>query len=612
MGASQMWEIDWSGNHPDWNSKLSNIKLSKVKVEAIDNIYLSHWREHCVECAVPECYKTCLLYVPRDDQKCARFRYGIDPNSEYKGHYNYGADITFRRWGKLEASLKYGMISMTMSKLLARLDELVLSGLNPIATLIKPINPKRYLNDGYTMLRHIALRLLTRRLYTRKVEVDEFLIEAWNSSEEEFSIIVECHHQKKLTYRTSLILKPGQNLYIIPFQQMNLDLCSRSGSISVLPDNDAEVRIIFTWLDFIKRGKTTTSETVFPESVTKIKCVVWDLDNTLWQGILVEDGPEAIVPDESAIKLIYEFDKHGIIQSISSKNDYNLAWKVIERLGLKDYFIYPAINWDSKSENIKLIAKELNISLDTFALIDDSAFERNEVSYQFPQIRTYSENDLSSILERPEFDLPVTEASSQRRKSYLAEAKRKRIVKAYGNNYEKFLETCKMEAILFTPKENKDINRCLELLQRSNQLNLSTYRYERNEFIQLLNNPEILCVATMCKDRFGNYGTVGFASIKFSYEIPRILDFIISCRVAKKKLENAWFLWLINKLNKDGFKKVHARFIPTERNGVLRNVLDEVGFKEIEQIEDQQILELNFENTPPAATIVKIIDQGIN
>ena len=117
----------------------------------------------------------------------------------------------------------------------------------------------------------------------------------------------------------------------------------------------------------------------------KVKCVAWDLDNTLWEGILVESDPSRIYIKSDVIRLIKSFDVRGIIQTIVSKNDHDLALKVLKQNKISDYFIYPAINWGQKSKNLSTIAKNINIDLNTFALIDDSEFERFEVKNSLPQ-----------------------------------------------------------------------------------------------------------------------------------------------------------------------------------------------------------------------------------
>lgn len=112
----------------------------------------------------------------------------------------------------------------------------------------------------------------------------------------------------------------------------------------------------------------------------KIKCVVWDLDNTVWNGVLIEDAK--VTPRDGIKEIIETLDERGILQSIASKNDAGCALAKLRELGLDEYFIYPQINWGNKSSSVKEIAKSINIGIDTLALIDDQAFERDEVSFE--------------------------------------------------------------------------------------------------------------------------------------------------------------------------------------------------------------------------------------
>ncbi len=618
-----IWEIDFSRKPANRDQGMQEDARSGISLSDIESVYLLHWREHCLECAIPQCYRTCPLYIPRVDRKCARFQYGIFPNPHYSGLYDFGADIHFRRWGKIGSTLRAGTISIRMLRILERINRILVKYLvNPVSSFLQPVNHRRRLNGALVFGRERLFHIIGKNSSAESLRFDEFLIEAWNPSGEEFNLFLEVE-QGPIVFRESYPIKPGANLHQIPFEKMNLDLSKRKGGIQLYPENDAEVRIIFTWMGFVRYRKKpasvsiegwprSKSETSIPAPAAKVKCVVWDLDDTLWDGILIEDGPEKLRPRSEAIQLVKDLDERGIVQSIASKNDYEPAWKVIQDMGLEDYFLCPAIHWGPKSESLKRVATELNINVDTLALIDDSAFERGEVTSQLPQIRVFQDTEIPNLLKLSEFDVPITETSRTRRLSYLTEAKRKRIAASHGANYLEFLKECMLEAEIFIPRKEKEIARCLELLQRSNQLNLSTHRYDSEEFRGLLGNEKTMKIATRCKDRFGNYGIIGFSSIIFEDGRAVMKDFVQSCRVAQKKLENAWFKWMENRLTVLGYEKLHTTFIPTDRNHVLLEVLIEVGFQEVSKKGDSIELELALNVPPPHAEIVKVIDTEVD
>src|SRR5205823_3850109 len=119
----------------------------------------------------------------------------------------------------------------------------------------------------------------------------------------------------------------------------------------------------------------------------KVKCVVWDLDNTLWNGILGERGAEGVSLRDQAVATILALDNRGVLQSIASKNDHDEGGRALQHFGLSHFFLHPAIGWQPKSAGIRSIARRLNISTDSFAFIDDSAFERAEVTTHLPEVR---------------------------------------------------------------------------------------------------------------------------------------------------------------------------------------------------------------------------------
>lgn len=595
-----------------WRSVLQRSRVRKVQV--------LYWREHCLECAPPDCYYSCPLYIPRQDKRCARFEYGIYPNQSVKGLLSYGAEVRFRKWGKLGTELYKGGLTPAVHNGLSWLDRVLAATVSLFYRVINPINlvdllgvkfqnPQRTVYKIYAFVREVVLRALPASTGDEG-RYDVFVMECFSFEVEAFTLVLE-YKESEVKSRHAIEVKNGQNYHEIALAEFRGATNPLRGTLNVYPENDKEVRVVFTWLDFVDKeeGAPVHLGGDAARPACKVKCVVWDLDNTLWKGVLIEDGKNGIVLREEAVQLIHALDQRGIIQSVVSKNDHLEAMDALERFGLKDYFLYPMINWDPKSSNLKRLATSLNINVDSLALVDDSPFERAEVKSVLQQCRVYSEKEISSLLGYPEYDVPITEESGIRRKSYLAEMERELTFKDSGEDYEGFLRSCKMEMRIFVPREEAQIARCLELIQRSNQLNLSTKRYSEKEFKELLGAKGMLCVGFQCKDRFGDYGIVGFASMDESSSEARLVDLVISCRVAQKMVERTLIEWLAERAQGKGRQILNAELAKTKRNGPLRSVFESLPFSIIEENEKVVKMRLLLEKMSKGNDIIRrVID----
>jgi FkbH-like protein len=616
-----MFQFDWATEEL-WSEESENVesRRSKLPTSDVQGIMLLHWQEHCVECALPLCYTNCPLYVKRRDQKCARFVYGIVRNHDFSGLLPCGADLRFRRWGKLEAQLTGRYISVSRLRLLDRADRIVTSIIGKLADVLSGIDPKRRVQGALTKYRGDLLQHLGQRGTT----YDDFVVECYSFHSGPCKLIVELRQQGISVFRESVNLKFGYNFCSLPIQ-LPPEFEGKDGyTLMLYPADDLEVRLVFTWLDFVVRehipvenshqlSTSRTAETeITAQPAEKVKCVAWDLDNTLWQGVLVEDGEQNIRLRPEAVELVHRLDERGIIQTIVSKNNQSEAMSVLRRYGLEEYFLYPAINWGQKSINLQQVAERLNINVDTFALIDDSPFERREVSVALPTVRVYPEDSLAQMLDRPEFDVPVTETSRIRRQSYVIEAQREQAKELFGANYLDFLRSCELRLRVFPPTSNQEIARCLELIQRSNQLNLSSRRYNGDQFKALLNDGNMLSVAMECEDKFGNYGIVGFASIDMSGEVPVAKDFVLSCRVAQKRVEHAFYGWLGAFLKQQGASQLRVELIKTAKNRPLVQVFEEMPFITLSVDGDKTLLSMELNGTMPRDSVVALDDAAFS
>ncbi|UXE67983.1 MAG: HAD-IIIC family phosphatase [Chryseotalea sp. WA131a] len=534
------------------------------------------WEIHCVECAMPTCYSLCTFYSAREDGNCERSAYGIYPNRNFVGHYNYGADIRFRKWAKVEAKLA-DSYPVQIRYFLGRPFNV-----NFWSRLFNNANRKSNYRDGV---------------------FDEFLIECFSTEKTPFKLIFEHFEQKnelrQTRLRTDFTVSYGHNRFSIPFR--SFALAGLKGYIHLCPeDTNTEKRIIFTWLDFVKFRKQESSQKE-NRSHRKIKCIAWDLDNTMWRGILIEDQQVFLNPESvRAIKLL---DARGIIQTIVSKNNYEPCWEKIKEFKLDKYFVLPEINWDPKSKNLLKIVKQLNIGMADVGIIDDSPFERDEIKQHIPEVNIYTENDIQYIPSFPEFDVIVSEESKNRRIQYLVETNRVEDSDKFAGSYESFLISCAMHAEAFIPEEESQIRRCFELVQRSNQLNLSTIRYSESEFRSLLKDRLVVPVAINCKDRYGNYGIVGFSSLRIVKE-PYLENFVISCRVAQKMVEYTFIKELCLVLRNAGFTKMMARLVTSAKNGPLIKVFQDLPFMVQDKTNNVQTLKLELKQEVHVAQVM--------
>lgn len=555
-----------------------------------DEIAYLDWEEHCVECSPPYCYNHCTNYISRLDKKCVRLQGGIMRVNNIDGPLGYGIKCVFRKWAKLETKWTGRLISKSNNVAQDHKwnfwGKIALS----LAKFTSPISPTLKLYGAYIYIRNKVFSKVTPS-YTKPncFYINCFLIEKNN-----VPLMVQIDYENKVYLTKVIQLKKGENSIFLDVD-FQIPLGAR---IFVTPLEDSDTILYFRWLDFFK-GAFPLEDMPAP----KVKVVAWDLDNTLWKGTLVNG--KGVELNQQAIALIKELDRRGILNTIISKNDEKDALAELEKAGIKEYFLYPAINWGQKSENLKTIAKYLNLGINSFAFIDDNIRERSEVSRALPSVRVYADTEIAEILTKEEFNVPITETSLKRRLLYMEDAKRISVKEAYGDDYDAFLRSLQMELIQeCITSDNK--MRCYELLSRSNQLNLSTNRYSIEEYDSLLNDGRMICKAFRVHDKYGDYGVVAFISINVSETNAFINDLVISCRIAKKKVEKAIIYSIKDELIKRGVKKLNANLILTKKNSPLIEVFSQLPFEILEQNEKRILYSISNINNLQDDEIIKL------
>ncbi|WP_437621811.1 HAD-IIIC family phosphatase [Sorangium sp. So ce1151] len=343
--------------------------------------------------------------------------------------------------------------------------------------------------------------------------------------------------------------------------------------------------------------------------MASVKCVVWDLDNTLWDGILLEDTKVSLRQD--VVDVIRTLDERGILHSIASRNDRATAMAKLREFGLEEYFLYPQINWESKSASVHGVAKALNIGLDTIAFVDDQAFERDEVAFAHPAVRCISAEDAAKIASMPDMNPRfITEDSRIRRQMYLADIQRKIVEDAYQGPPEAFLASLDMSFVISWAKE-EDLKRAEELTVRTNQLNATGYTYSYEELDELRKSPRHDLLVASLDDKYGTYGKIGLALVERGEEAWSIKLLLMSCRVISRGVGTVLLTSIMQRAKEAGVR-LRAEFVPTDRNRTMFVTYRFAGFREVEKRGAVSILETDFSQPQDFPPYMKVIIEGLS
>jgi methoxymalonate biosynthesis protein len=308
-----------------------------------------------------------------------------------------------------------------------------------------------------------------------------------------------------------------------------------------------------------------------------VKCLVWDLDNTLWQGTLLEDG-DVRLPGEIR-DVIVELDSRGIMQSIASKNDYDLAWRRLEELGVAEYFVHPQISWGRKSDSVREIADRLKFALTTVAFIDDLPSERAEVAFRAPEIRCYRAEQAASLADLPEFSPEVVTVDARRRRQmYQASFRRDAERESFSGPDEEFVRSLGLEMAI-TRAGDEDLSRVEELTLRTSQMNATGVHYPDAALRGLLNDRGHEVLTVTLTDRFAPHGAVGVLLLEYHRSLWHLKLLATSCRVVSFGAGAVILNWLIDQAARAGVHLV-ADFRPTDRNRMMDIAYRFAGFAE--------------------------------
>ena len=333
------------------------------------------------------------------------------------------------------------------------------------------------------------------------------------------------------------------------------------------------------------------------------KCLVLDLDNTLWGGVVGDLGYDGILLDPNDAegeaylafqRYIVELKNRGIIISICSKNDEVNAKEPFEKnenmvLKLSDISAFYA-NWDDKATNIKRISNELNIGTDSMVFFDDNPTERELINEFLPEVKVINVPEDPALYTRAldrEFVFEWTQLTKEdigRIETYANNRARNALMETCID-YDDYLINLQMK-IECKELSDTDMERFVQLTNKSNQFNLRTRRYSEAEIIGLQNENSYVLLTIKLEDRFSKYGIIGCAILKIDGDTCFIENWVMSCRVLKKGVENYTIEKIIDIAKKHGCSKVVGEFVPTKKNSMVSNLYDTLGFDLIEDTQE--------------------------
>jgi FkbH-like protein len=314
----------------------------------------------------------------------------------------------------------------------------------------------------------------------------------------------------------------------------------------------------------------------------KVKCVVVDLDNTLWSGIIQDDGISGVTLYDNRIAVLKQLQRRGIILAIASKNEPEIEPLVNELLGENsDIFTIKKISWDDKPNSILSIANELNIGADSLAFFDDNPYEREQVSVLLPEVKIYTETDILQTLNLPEFDQGViTEESKKRGEMYIQQRDRQISEESNVLSKDDFLMSIDMK-LWIREAAKVDLNRVAEMIQRTNQLNATTIRYSKAEVLEFHKSKNHKIIISSLWDKWGEYGIIGLAITEANPEDKswKLISFLFSCRAMGKTVERNTLAYIQQDAQKSSVSKIIGEYRKTDRNSAIKKIFVDSEFE---------------------------------
>jgi FkbH-like protein len=327
------------------------------------------------------------------------------------------------------------------------------------------------------------------------------------------------------------------------------------------------------------------------------KCLVVDLDNTLWGGVLGEEGISGIqlgpeYPGSAFIEFqeaILNLHNRGVLLAIASKNnptDVDEVFAIQPYMVLKkEHFADIQIHWKPKSESLVEIANRLNIGLEHMVLVDDSPVECEQITRTLPMVTTIllpkqPEAFVQALLEEGLFDGLHFSPEDRRRGDLYRQREQAEALRSHNDSLEDFYRDLAME-VIFAPVQEASLARAAQLTQKTNQFNVTTMRYTASELSEWMADPGRLLTTVRVRDHFGDNGIVGLIIAHTKADELEINTFLLSCRVIGRTVETAMLAYLCDEAMRCGMKHIRGQVIPTAKNMPARDLFERHGFQKL-------------------------------
>jgi FkbH-like protein len=351
---------------------------------------------------------------------------------------------------------------------------------------------------------------------------------------------------------------------------------------------------------------------LLPLAGLSCKALVVDLDNTLWGGILGEDGADGLqvgteYPGAAFLALqqaLLDLHHRGILLAIASKNDESDALATLERhpnLRLRPHhFSAWRINWNNKAQSLREIAAELNIGIDSLAFLDDNPAERALIRQELPEVRVIDLPDdpigyAEAVRREPAFDRLVLVDEDSERSRFYQEARQRQALQASSGTLEDFLRSLGMRAEI-SLVDGPTIGRVAQLTQKTNQFNLTTRRYGEPEIVARVTDPAWRIYTLRLRDRFGDNGLVGVAIVHAGTTTWEIDTFLLSCRVIGRTAETTLLAHLASAAQAAGARDLQGWFRPTAKNDPASQFYPSHGFTIVRTADDDTLWQFDLQH----------------